>query len=201
MPALLKVDRLHILNLPPISFCLEKGQCLALSGGSGVGKSLLLKSIADLVPPKGSLFFKGLAREVVPAPQWRKAIRYNAAETGWWREYIGEHFENQDWARQHMPPFGLEPSLLDSPVAEVSTGQRQRLGLLRAMENQPAVLLLDEPTASLDEHNVMRIEKVLKQALADGTALCMVTHNLEQGRRMGDSLLTLSPNHIAQEQL
>ena len=200
-PALLTVDNLHILALPPISFVLEKGQCLAIIGASGIGKSLLLKSIADLVPFRGQLFFKGQKSETMPAPQWRKNICYNAAETGWWLETIGAHFQSQKWAEMQMPAYGLASSLLEKPVAEVSTGQRQRLGLLRAMESNPAVLLLDEPTASLDSGNASLVEKVLLQALKGGTAICMVTHNLQQGRRIGDSVMTLSPDQIKLEQL
>ena len=199
MSALLKVDHLKILSLPAISFTLEKGQCLAIVGSSGVGKSLLLKSIADLVPPIGNIFFVGVERENIPATEWRKKIRYNPAETGWWAETVGAHFTVNAKKEIWLDDFGLQPEVMQQSVSTLSTGQKQRLGLLRALSDLPKILLLDEPTASLDVHNAGLVEKVLRRALSKGTAIVMVTHDLAQARRLADDIMTIHPDHIGME--
>src|SRR5215471_9706956 len=72
------LTRLHI----SVSFELNDGECIALQGPSGVGKSLLLRAIADLDPNEGAVKLDGTLREAVPAPLWRKQVTYVAAEPG-----------------------------------------------------------------------------------------------------------------------
>lgn len=72
------LKRLHVL----VSFELADGECIALQGPSGVGKSLLLRAIADLDPSEGSVELDGMPREAMPAPAWRKQATYVAAESG-----------------------------------------------------------------------------------------------------------------------
>ncbi len=199
MSAILRVEHLEVLSLPPTSFALEKGRCLAVLGTSGVGKSLLLKSIADLVAPQGKIFFKNQERETVTATQWRKNIRYCAAETGWWADAVWEHFANIEAIKKRLPEFGLKQEVLEQLVSTLSTGQRQRLGLLRAMSDKPPVLLLDEPTAALDAKNKELIELVLRRAMEQGAALVMITHDKAQAKRLGNDLLTLSADKITME--
>jgi len=76
--------RLHI----SASFELQDGECIALQGPSGVGKSLLLRAIADLDPNEGTLKLDGTLREAVPAPLWRRQVTYVAAEPGWWADTV-----------------------------------------------------------------------------------------------------------------
>ena len=72
------LTRLHI----SVPFELNDGECIALQGQSGVGKSLLLRAIADLDPNEGVIKLDGTLRETVPAPLWRKQVTYVAARTG-----------------------------------------------------------------------------------------------------------------------
>src|SRR3954451_6859003 len=83
---MLTVDMLTRLHISA-SFCLKAGECIALQGSSGVGKSLLLRAIADLDPNDGVVKLDGMPREAMPAPLWRKQVTYVAAEPGWWAEY------------------------------------------------------------------------------------------------------------------
>jgi ABC-type sulfate/molybdate transport systems ATPase subunit len=69
-------------------------------------------------------------------------------------------------------------------VNELSTGERQRLGLVRALALDPRVLLLDEPTAALDQAATGRVEAELRRYLEGGAAILMVTHSAEQAGRM-----------------
>ncbi|MEW5962448.1 MAG: ATP-binding cassette domain-containing protein, partial [Pseudomonadota bacterium] len=83
---MLRVEHLRIGGLPPLSFSVQSGECLAVEGPSGSGKTRLLRAIADLDPADGHILLDGLAREEAPATEWRRLVRYAAAEPAWWTE-------------------------------------------------------------------------------------------------------------------
>src|SRR5439155_827617 len=77
----------------------------------------------------------------------------------------------QPFIDQTMAALGLAPTLLDTEIERLSTGERQRMALVRSLARQPRVLLLDEPTAALDPESVARTETLLKELLADGVGI------------------------------
>src|SRR5262245_20010810 len=97
------LKRLH----DSVSFELADGECIALQGPSGVGKSLLLRAIADLDPNEGSINLDGTPREAMPAPVWRTKVTYVAAEPGWWADTVQEHFIAWDKALTLAERLGL----------------------------------------------------------------------------------------------
>ena len=123
------LKRLHI----SVSFDLQDGECVALQGPSGVGKTLLLRSIADLDPNEGTVKLDGTLREAMPAPAWRKRVTYVAAEPGWWSDTVQEHFTAWDDALPLVTRLGLPDACGPWPIQRLSTGERQRLGLVRAL--------------------------------------------------------------------
>ena len=137
------LSRLHI----SVSFDLKDGECVALQGPSGVGKSLLLRAIADLDPNEGTVKLDGTLREAVPAPRWRGQVTYVAAEPGWWADTVREHFTPWDQAMPLVERLGLPPDCGTWNIPRLSTGEKQRLGLVRALMLHSRVLLLDEPTS------------------------------------------------------
>ena len=157
------------------------------------GKSLFLRMIADLDPSEGEVLLDGRERRSWTAPAWRRQVVFSAAEPGWWGEQVGEHFPGAalNRARSLGPRLGLAPELFDVPVTQPSTGERQRLALLRALALDSPVLLLDEPTGALDQESTERVEELLLERLAVGTAILMVTHNPSQAERMGRRHLRL----------
>ena len=104
---------------------------------------------------------------------------YCPADSGWWEERVAAHYPGAALAAARIlsPRFGLVDGLLDGPVLRLSTGERQRLALIRALVLDPPVLLLDEPTGALDEDNTALVEAVLQERLAAGTTILMVTHD------------------------
>ncbi len=181
---MLSVNDLVRPELEPVSFELADGECIVVGGASGSGKTLLLRAIADLDPNDGAVRLDGAAREAMPAPEWRRQVVYVAAEPGWWRDTVGGHFDDWDGARDLVAATGLPDDCRTWPISRLSTGERQRLGLVRALVLEPRVLLLDEPTSGLDDAATEAVEELVRLRLAGGTSVLWVTHDGEQGRRL-----------------
>jgi ABC-type iron transport system FetAB ATPase subunit len=181
---MLTIENLARPGLEPASLQLAGGECAAVFGPSGSGKSLLLRAIADLDPSTGRVSLDGKLRETMAAPAWRRRVCYVPAESGWWADDVGGHFADEQAATGFLHLLGLPAAALDWPVERLSTGERQRLALIRAVVQAPDVLLLDEPTSGLDAEATARVEGVLHERLADGAAILLVTHDPKQAERL-----------------
>ena len=183
----------------PFTFDVHAGECIAIQGPSGAGKSVLLRMLADLDPHEGDAFLDGRAASAMSAPDWRAAVVYQAAEPAWWEATAGAHFAAADRAfvDTTLAALGLSPALLDTEIERLSTGERQRLALVRSLARRPRVLLLDEPTAALDPDAVARVEALLRAHLADGMAVLVVTHAGEQARRLAQRVFRLEQGKLA----
>ena len=181
---MLKVVDLRRAGLHATSLELADGHGLAISGASGSGKTLLLRAIADLDPSTGVVTADPLERDRVPAPTWRRHVAYVPAESGWWTDRVGDHFDRAA-AAPLLPRLGLPDDALDWAVAQLSSGERHRLALVRALCRAPRVLLLDEPTATLDPAATALVEAEMARRLADGLSLLLVTHDPDQAARLG----------------
>lgn len=171
----------HSMSIPALE--VAAGECVCISGPSGAGKSLLLRAIADLDPHDGEVWLDGReSREFAPR-DWRRQVGLLPAESQWWRERVGEHFAAVDDARWQALGFG--PETRDWEVARCSTGERQRLALLRLLANQPRVLLLDEPTAALDPASVQHVEAMVAAYREEHQAAVLwVSHDPAQMQRV-----------------
>lgn len=175
----------------PIDIALFAGQCLGLAAPSGAGKSRLLRAMADLEAHDGECLLDGHAAGEYEAPAWRRRVMYFAAEPAWWFDTTGEHMPDapiDPW----LDAVALEPVLLRRALAQLSSGQRQRLALVRLLAHEPDVLLLDEPTASLDPANVERVERLIRAELDRRRACAVwVSHDSAQIERVADQQLIL----------
>ena len=165
-----------------------------MRGPSGAGKSLLLRMIADLDENTGDALLYGQSRAAMSAPAWRRQVIYQAAEPAWWEPTAADHFapEQQDSVAALLPRLGLNPTLLATEITRLSTGERQRMALLRSLAMRPRVLLLDEPTAALDSDSIQLVETLLREQLAAGLALVLVTHSEEQAERLADRRMQIA---------
>ena len=168
---------------------------MAVQGPSGSGKTLLLRAIADLDPNEGTVRLDGVLRESVPAPHWRRRVTYVAAEPGWWADTVAEHFVDWGQAAPLVARLGLPADVAEWSVQRLSTGERQRLGLARALALNSRVLLLDEPTSGLDPESVRAVEAVMAARQAAGTSLLWVTHDGSQARRVASRRLVIRNGH------
>ena len=187
---------LRRLRVGPISFNLEPGTCASLQGRSGSGKSVLLRMIADLDPHEGDSILDGQACSRIPAPRWRRMVTYVPAESGWWHETAGAHFAAGIDLPGLLSSVGIAAEAVSWPVSRLSTGERQRLSLLRALHPENRVLLLDEPTSGLDVESVGLVEALLLARLRLGTSILMVTHDPDQATRMATRHFTLSDGRL-----
>ena len=182
------LTRLHI----SASFEVKDGECVALQGPSGVGKSLLLRAIADLDPNEGTVELDGTLRETVSAPHWRKQVTYVAAEPGWWGDRVQEHFTTWEQAVPLIERLGLPPSCGTWDIRRLSSGEKQRLGLVRALVLRSRVLLLDEPTAALDAVSTAAVESIVAERVSVGTSVIWSTHDKAQAHRVGSRLFIMA---------
>ena len=185
-------------GLSPIDLSVAAGECVAVMGPSGSGKSLFLRAIADLDPCDGEIRLDGRAREEMPAPRWRRQVCYLPAESGWWADRVGDHFPDRAAARAMLGQLGLPDDALAWPVARLSTGEKQRLALIRVLLLQPAVMLLDEPTSGLDADATEQVETVLLQRLNAGAAILLTTHDPAQAARLAHRRLAVSDGHVSE---
>jgi ABC-type proline/glycine betaine transport system ATPase subunit len=188
----LRIDYLSLPGLPALSFEIEARQCLAIEGPSGCGKTRLLRAIADLDPAAGYVFLEGVERREVPGPEWRRRVRYAAAEPAWWRPTAREHVPATGKLDRLLSALALDGALLDRPIGELSAGERQRLGLLRAIADEPEVLLLDEPTSALDPQMVALAEELIKFQMLAGRTLVLVSRDAAQIARLAHARLRLT---------
>jgi ABC-type iron transport system FetAB ATPase subunit len=181
---MLETRQLQRLHVGPVDLQVDRGTCVSIEGRSGSGKSVLLRMIADLDPHQGDAVLDGEPCSRMPAPQWRRRVSYVAAAAGWWNDKVGPHFRDPQALRELLPRVGLAADASQWEVARLSTGERQRLALLRAMTPENRVLLLDEPTSGLDAESTGLVEELLRQRLAQGTTLLLVTHDPAQAMRL-----------------
>ncbi len=168
---------------------LARGQRVVLTGGSGRGKSTLLRCILGLVVPQGgSIRVDGETLNTRTVWRLRRRMAYVPQELtlgegsvrGWleapfaFRANRGLH---ASLARvpQLMAALGLPESLLDGPAARLSGGEKRRIALISALLLDRPILLLDEPTSGLDEPSVQRVRIQIDQLV--GRSVLAVTHD------------------------
>ncbi|MDM8555299.1 ATP-binding cassette domain-containing protein [Desulfococcaceae bacterium HSG7] len=185
------MSRLHIKALcyqdrGPFDLTIEAGQCVGLSGISGSGKTLMLRAIADLDTHSGHVFSDDSECLTMQAPQWRKQVGLLPTESQWWHDTVGENFTSAV-DKSYLKRLGFDEGALSWQISRLSSGERQRLALVRLLSCRPQVLLLDEPTASLDSANIQNTEILIAEYRRDtGAAVLWVSHDIEQIARVAE---------------
>lgn len=196
-PFALRARGVTILGGSPLELQVAPGECLALSGPSGTGKSLLLRALADLDPHPGEVWLEDREQQQVPPPEWRRLVGYLPAESPWWLPLVGDHLPDDPQRPALLETLGFPPEVVGWEVGRLSSGERQRLGLIRLLLNRPRVLLLDEPTANLDPTATRRVEALLAEERRERhTAMIWVSHLEEQIRRVADRHLRLEGGRL-----
>ena len=185
------VENLSFHTFSKITFSLSSAECIGLSGPSGVGKSLFLRALADLDSHQGTICLEGVVATSIPAPLWRRQVALLPTEAAWWFDTVGEHFNetNHEW----LSLLDFDQTVLKWNINRLSSGEKQRLALLRVLCNHPKVLLLDEPTANLDSVNSQRVENLIVRLRQQReVAVIWVSHNIDQLKRVATRHFTLN---------
>lgn len=184
-PDRLVISKLSIGPLEAVSLQIEAGEIVCISGESGSGKSRLLRAIADLDPHAGEVALGGDARAAVAAHCWRGWVMLVPAESSWWADTVREHFLEP--VAGSFAAFGVVDAAMDWQVSRLSSGEKQRLAVLRALSHEPRALLLDEPTANLDPDTTRQVESWLRDYVRrERIPVLWVAHDRGQIERVGD---------------
>ncbi len=190
-----------------ISFTVAAGEIVALLGANGAGKTTTLAMLLGLVSPSAGRIeilghdmardrFAALARMNFASPYIALPARLSVAEN--LRVY--GHLYGVAGLERRIRELAGELDLLaflDRPAGTLSAGQKTRLALAKALINRPAVLLLDEPTASLDPDTADRLRAWLAAyRTASGCAILLASHNMAEVERLSDQVLMLRQGAI-----
>jgi putative ABC transport system ATP-binding protein len=184
------------------------GDRLAVWGGSGSGKTLLLRALALLDPlDRGEVLWRGEPVRGDHAPSFRRQVIYlhqrpvlseQTVEASLRQPYglraLRDRSFDRDRAVALLARLGRDARFLEKPLTELSGGEAQLVSLVRALQLDPAVLLMDEPTAALDPKTAQAFEDLVLDWVekpADARAIAWVSHDAEQGRRVSNRSATI----------
>ncbi len=197
---LLQISQLSRPTFAAVTLDVHAGECLCLYGPSGAGKSQLLRAIAELDPAAGELRLAGVHSTDMPPAEWRQQVGLLPPDSCWWHATAAAHFHNG--MPVPLEQLGLDASMLEQPIARLSSGEKQRLALLRLLANRPRVLLLDEPTANLDPENTRRVEAAIATYIKDNDAAAVwVSHDRQQVARVADRCLLVEKGTVQEQSL
>ena len=180
----------------------EAGSRLVLSGPTGSGKTLLLRVLAGLDDPdQGLIFFQGRKQESWKMPDYRTqvallpqrpAFAEGSVEQNWQMPFGFRERGNRDYDSLRLESWlemlGLPLEFTRKQTEDLSGGERQLAALLRMLQFDPHLLLLDEPTAALDEDTAKLVELLLNQWKRENPerSWIWISHDALQSKRMGD---------------
>jgi len=198
--------------LAGVSFALPAGRAMALIGPNGAGKSTLLRILGTLLlPTRGRAAVAGYDVEREPARVRQQIGFHTGGDGGFYARLTVRQNLRLFAALNNLSPaqaarrtarvseqLGLGP-VLDQQVRTLSTGTVHRLGLARAILHEPAVLLLDEPTRSLDPLTAAEFRRLVREELVrgQGTTLLFATHTLGEVPELADSVAVLDQGKLA----
>ncbi len=184
-------DQKRVFHFPDLS--LKKGEQLLISGKSGSGKTTLLHLLALLQKPQfGEIYFNN---EIVSQLQGKNLIHFRATHFGvvFQKNYFLKSLNVMDnlkmslyYKNQHLSGAEIRKTaeqldvenLLQKNTYQLSGGEQQRISILRALLHKPAIILADEPTASLDDENAQKVAQLLQfQSNEYGASLVIVSHD------------------------
>jgi tungstate transport system ATP-binding protein len=183
-----------------VSFALEHGSVVMLLGPNGAGKSLLLKICHGLIDPDCGERAWARATPHAYVSQTSLFLRRSALANvlhtlslvGWPR------LTRRRRALRALVKFGLK-DFIHHPARRLSGGEQQKLAIARAWATNPTVLLLDEPTASLDPKATKEVEGQIADLRREGVTILMSTHDISQARRLAERILFLHAGRLLED--
>lgn len=191
--------------LRDIKLEVEPGSCLALIGRNGAGKTTLLRIVAGFSHPgRGKVRING---QEPREPEARRQMGFIGHGISVYDELsalenltlFGKLYrlpDPQRAAKEWLERTGLD-RVANGLVREFSRGMRQRLAVARAFLHEPSVLLLDEPFTALDDRAIAVLQRLLREALAQGKTIVMSTHQLREALELATHVALLTRGQVA----
>ena len=187
------VELLHGVDL-----AVEAGRVTVLAGPSGAGKSTLLRLGNRLeVPSAGVVRFEGRDTAALDPRDLRRKVgmvfQAPVVFAGTVREnlHVAAADAGDEALGAELRRVGLDPAILDRVGDDLSGGEAQRMCIARSLLTRPDVLLMDEPTSSLDPANRRGVEALARELAGTGLGVLWVSHDIDQVRRLGDPVVVL----------
>ena len=201
--------------LNDVSLDIEEGEFVFIVGDSGSGKSTLIKLLLkELEPTEGTITINNKKLNKIKTrqiPKFRRNIgvvfqdfrllkdRNIYDNVAFAQKVIGESNRS---IKKNVPSMlsmvGLAAKYRSYP-RQLSGGEQQRVAIARALINEPKILLADEPTGNLDNHNAWEIMKLLEEINSRGTTVVVVTHNLEIVKAMNKRVITMKKGVVVED--
>jgi len=220
---LTKIFNMHILNkkkiiaFQDISFSLDRGKFIGIAGKSGYGKSSLIKCIyRNYDPTSGDIFLYDKEGKSINLTKINdhEMLEIRKNRMGYVSQFfqtiprvttmniIIEPLIDKGWqkddavmrAEKLFKLFDIPDNLWDAYPSTFSGGEKQRINLMKTLIDSPEIILLDEPTASLDMKNRMIILEIIKEMKKQGITMIGIFHNLDEIKNIADDILFLHKN-------
>jgi tungstate transport system ATP-binding protein len=202
------------LSLHDVSYSHEKGKALeqttleisknkttVILGPNGAGKSILLKICHGLLEPtSGTIKLnENMSKSAMVFPKpvlLRRTVLQNMTFI---LELTGvDKSEQDDIAKTALANFSMQ-SLIDRPARSLSSGEKQRLSLVRALLLKPDILFLDEPTANLDPKATAILEDMIGLTRQNEMTIVMASHDLMQARRIAEEVIYIQDGTVIEK--
>ncbi len=194
----------EVTILDKITLKIAAGEPTILVGPNGSGKTTLLRAAMGLIAPTRGRVTWGGREEVPPARRsivFQRPAMLMRSATGNLTYALAAarvpRAERKARADELLDLVGLA-GRGDRPARRMSGGEQQRLALARALAKDPDILLLDEPTASLDPAAIKALEDIIRNVAARGIKVVMSTHNLGEARRLAGEIVLLHRGRIVE---
>ena len=190
-----------------LTFEVRAGEVFGLLGPNGAGKTTTLRMLGGLIPPSaGEVRIRGVALNRQTAESHRRGIGFLTETPGLWDHLTVEEnlsiyarlfgISKVDAVAASLRRFDLWTRRTDR-AALLSKGMKQKLALARALQHDPEIVLLDEPTANLDPETARGVRDMLFDLRSRGRAVIVSTHNLDEIERLADRIALVSTKLIA----
>ncbi|MCL2353877.1 MAG: amino acid ABC transporter ATP-binding protein [Defluviitaleaceae bacterium] len=200
--------------LDEVSLEVKKGEKIAIIGASGSGKSTLLRCLNMLeTPTSGHIYFQGEALGEGNINKKRQKIGFvfqsfnlfanmtvlkNITLAPLLQQKDASKMEVEGKAMKLLSKFGLADKA-DAMPNSLSGGQKQRVAIVRALMNDPDIMLFDEPTSALDPELVKEVLDVILDLASSGMTMVIVTHEMKFAKNFADRVIFIDKGKIAEE--
>lgn len=199
----------RVVPLKGVSARIQKGKLVVIMGPSGTGKSTLFRLLNRLEDPdEGEIFYRGRPLREWDPVRLRREVHYVHQTPVLFPETVRDNLSYPlmlqgkkapvDRMEQVLEQVGLPWADLDRYVEGLSGGEKQRVNLARSLMLKPPVLMLDEPTSSLDRNSTDQVEKMMKEVQKEGRTVLLISHNREQAEGLADVLWQLKGGKLTQ---